>query len=162
MFTNYEKYEFALEMLVNSKKKLPVTVIEDIFENYISVGNKRNNKTGLKTFDFLQDGIYIYSSFMADYGIDLFEEQGKMHWWKFISLFQGLSDKTKMHEVISIRQRPIPQPNKHNADEIKRLHELKAFYALDISQEEREQNFKNGIARLAESLKAKAIIIKGR
>ena len=153
---NYEKYEFASVMLSDDNKKMPVTALNTIFEEYISIGRNSGNTTGLRTFDFEQDSIYIYSSFMADYGIDLFEQQNKMHWWKFISLFQGLSDKTKMHEVLSIRQREIPEPNKYNAQEIRRLHELKAYYALDISQEEREENFRNGIKNLADVLKARA------
>ena len=153
---NYEKYEFALAMLVNDKKNPPVEALEVIFKEYISLNKNKGNTSKLRTFDFEQDSIYIYSSFMADYGIDLFEQQNKMHWWKFISLFQGLSENTKMHEVISIRQRPIPELNKHNADEINKLHELKAYYALDISQEEREQNFRSGIEHLANVLKARA------
>lgn len=156
---DYEKYEFASVMLSDDNKKMPVAALNTIFEEYISMSRNSENRTGLKTFDFEQDSIYIYSSFMADYSIDLFEQQNKMHWWKFISLFQGLSDRTKMHEVLSIRQREIPEPNKYNSQEIRRLHELKAYYALDISQEEREENFRNGIKNLADTLKARA---KGR
>ncbi|HBN11860.1 MAG TPA: hypothetical protein DD392_08030 [Ruminococcus sp.] len=159
ILTDYEKYEFAAVMLTDDSRKMPVAALNMIFEEYISIGRNSGNRTGLKTFDFEQDSIYIYSSFMADYGIDLFEQQNKMHWWKFISLFQGLSDGTKMHEVLSIRQREIPEPNKYNSQEIRRLHELKAYYALDISQEEREENFRNGIKNLADILKARA---KGR
>lgn len=152
---DYEKYEFAAVMLSDDSRKMPVAALNAVFEEYISLGRNSENKTGLKTFDFEQDSIYIYSSFMSDYRIDLFEQQNKLHWWKFISLFQGLSDKTKMHEVLSIRQRKIPEPNKYNAEEIRRLHELKAYYALDISQEEREENFRNGIKNLADILRAK-------
>lgn len=152
---DYEKYEFAAVMLSDDSRKIPVAALNAIFEEYISLGRNSENRTGLKTFDFEQDSIYIYSSFMSDYGIDLFEQQNKLHWWKFISLFQGLSDKTKMHEILSIRQREIPELNKYNAEEIRRLHELKAYYALDISQEEREENFRKGIRNLADILRAK-------
>lgn len=159
LLSSYEKYEFALAMLVNDKKSPPVESVEVIFNEYISLNKNKGNSGKLKTFDFEQDSIYIYSSFMTDYGIDLFNQQGKLHWWKFISLFQGLSDKTKMREVMNIRQRPVPEPNKYNAEEIRRLYELKAYYALDISQEEREQNFRSGIEHLAGVLKSRA---KGR
>lgn len=155
---NYEKYEFAAVMLSDDSRKMPVKALNAIFEEYILL-SRNSDSTGLRTFDFEQDSIYIYSSFMSDYGIDLFEQQNKLHWWKFISLFRGLSDKTKMHEVLSIRQRKIPELNKYNAEEIRRLYELKAYYALDISQGEREENFRNGIKNLADTLKARA---KGR
>ena len=110
----------------------------------------------MRVLDYKQDSMYIYSSFMADYGIDLFEQQGKLHWWKFVSLLSGLSEKSKMREIMGIRSRPLPEPNKYNQKEIANLIELKQYYALDISQDERERNFKQGIARLAENLKQKA------
>lgn len=159
VLSNYEKYEFALAMLINDKKSPPVKAAEIIFNDYISLNKSKCSSGNLRLFDFEQDSIYIYSSFMTDYGIDLFEEQNKLHWWKFISLFQGLSDKTKMREVMNIRQRPVPEPNKYNAEEIRRLYELKEYYALNISQEEREQNFRSGIEHLAGVLKSRA---KGR
>ena len=159
VLSSYEKYEFALAMLINDKKSPPVKAAEVIFNDYISLNKNKCSSGNLRLFDFEQDSIYIYSSFMTDYGIDLFEEQNKLHWWKFISLFQGLSDKTKMREVMNIRQRPVPEPNKYNAEEIRRLYELKEYYALNISQEEREQNFRSGIEHLAGVLKSRA---KGR
>lgn len=159
VLSNYEKYEFALAMLINDRKSPPVKAAEIIFNDYISLNKNKCSSGNLRLFDFEQDSIYIYSSFMTDYGIDLFEEQNKLHWWKFISLFQGLSDKTKMREVMNIRQRPVPEPNKYNAEEIRRLYELKEYYALNISQEEREQNFRSGIEHLAGVLKSRA---KGR
>lgn len=39
---------------------------------------------------FSEDMDYIEASFMSDYKIDLSNE--KMHWWKFYSLLQGLSN----------------------------------------------------------------------
>ena len=73
-----------------------------------------------------------------------------------MALFQGLSEKTKMREVMRIRREPIPHANKHNGEYIANLIALKQYYALDISQEEREQNFRRGLAGLADALKARA------
>lgn len=152
---DFEKAQFALEMLFENPKNVPLSAIDTIFTEFISIV-KKSSKSSLKIIDFRQDGIYIYSSFMADYGIDLFKEQGKLHWWQFISLFQGLSSITKIKEVMSIRQKPFPKPTKYNAEEIANLHELKEYYALEISQEEREQNFKNGLEGLAQLLISRA------
>ena len=147
--------QFVLEMLIVNPIGVKSDAIDMIFNDYINIA-KKSNDNSMRVLDYKQDSMYIYSSFMADYGIDLFEQQGKLHWWKFVSLLSGLSEKSKMREIMSIRSRPLPEPNKYNQKEIANLIELKQYYALDISQDERERNFKQGIARLAENLKQKA------
>lgn len=147
--------QFVLEMLIVNPIGVKSDAIDIIFNDYINIA-KKSNDNSMRVLDYKQDSMYIYSSFMSDYGIDLFEMQGKLHWWKFVSLLSGLSEKTKMREIMSIRSRPLPEPNKYNQKEIANLIELKQYYALDISQDERERNFKQGIARLAENLKQKA------
>ena len=69
---------------------------------------------------------------MEDYGIDLIEQRGKLHWKKFLALFQGLSEKTKIREVMKIRSMEIPQLNRHNRKEIQSIMELKSYYALPV------------------------------
>lgn len=147
--------QFVLEMLIVNPIGVGYDAVDMIFNDYINI-SKKSNDNSTRVLDYKQDGMYIYSSFMADYGIDLFEQQGKLHWWKFVSLLSGLSEKAKMREIMSIRSRPLPEPNKYNQKEIANLIELKQYYALDISQDERERNFKQGLARLAENLKQKA------
>lgn len=100
-------------------------------------------------FDFEQDAGFIYASFLSDYGLDLYEQQGRLHWWAFVQLFRGLSDGSKIVQVMQIRAKPIPAPTKHNAEERAQLARLKAQYALEISQEERERNLAAGLKRLA-------------
>lgn len=152
---NEEKTAFALAILVKESNP-PHSLLEKIFEEYISITKKSNKDNRLRTVDFHQDGIYLYSSFMHDYGIDLIKERHRMHWWRFVSLFSGLSESTKMREVMKIRCAKIPEQNKHNGEYIANLIELKAYYALEISQQEREENFRNGLAKLAATLKARA------
>jgi hypothetical protein len=156
------KIEVSLQVLVRNYKSvqsLPIRakaeILEAVFEQFITPKTRRGSQNDLHTMDFRQDAAYIYSSFMMDYGIDLFEEQGKLDWRKFIALFQGLSDRTKMREVMSIRMRKIPAATKHNADEIRALQEAKAIYALDISAEEAHNNFQRGLAQLAQILVAR-------
>lgn len=147
--------QFVLEMLIVNPIGVGYDAVDKIFNDYINIA-KKSNDNSMRVLDYKQDGMYIYSSFMSDYGIDLFEQQGKLHWWKFVSLLGGLSEKSKMREIMSIRSRPLPEQNKYNQKEIANLIELKQYYALDISQEEKQRNFKQGIARLAENLKQKA------
>lgn len=153
---DYEKAQFALALLVKGRKMPDLKLLDVIFKEQIETFQHNSNKTSLRVVDFKQDSAYIYSSFLMDYGIDLVEQQGKLHWQKFISLFQGLSESTKIREVMSIRARPLPKPDKHNQEYIRSLMELKQYYALEISQEEREKNFQEGLKRLAETLLARA------
>lgn len=80
-------------------------------------------------YDILQDAEYIYASFMQDYDIDLIEQQGKLHWYKFKALLAGLREDTKFKKVIEIRQMPLPT-GKGSGKHRKEVEELKKVYAL--------------------------------
>jgi len=83
----------------------------------------------LDVYSLVHDAEYIYSSFMQAYGIDLFEQQGKLHWLKFKALLNGLPEDTKFRQVVNIRVRKLPT-GKGSAEERKQLQELKEIYAL--------------------------------
>lgn len=116
-----------------------------IFENFIKVEDKKPIQYDLsgnplppkKDDNFInldKDAEYIYSSFKQAYGIDLYEEQGKMHWHKFQSLLNGLPSDTKMQEVIQIRRW---KPSKGDSAEQKsQMRELQEIYSLDVEEEE--------------------------
>ena len=153
--TDSEKAEFALALLVKNRKLPDIRALDVIFREQIETYGKKSTNN-LRVVDFRQDSAYIYSSFLMDYNIDLTEQYDKLHWQKFIALFQGLSEHTKMREVMSIRAKPVPKPDKYNQEYIRSLMELKAYYALDISQEEREKNFQTGLKNMFEALKVQA------
>lgn len=71
--------------------------------------NMNKNNTDDPVMDLEQDADYIYASFLQDYNIDLFEQHGKLHWYKFLSLLNGLSDSTRLRKVIEIRQMELPK-----------------------------------------------------
>lgn len=150
---DYEKINIAIEMLVVNNKKLhlsnqeKIELFKYIQENFININKKKVKKEEKKILDFEADGEYIYSSFFMDYGIDLLEMQGKLDWRKFIALFQGLSEKTKIKEVMKIRAMKVPTPNKDNQEYIKNLMELKAFYSLDMPN-----NLQEGLSQLFDTL----------
>lgn len=54
-------------------------------------------------YDFNQDAEYIYASFMQAYGIDLIDQQGQLHWFKFKALLTGLPTNTIFSQVLDIR-----------------------------------------------------------
>lgn len=102
-----------------------------------------------KSMDFIQDGQLIYAAFMQAYGIDLNDQRGKLHWWKFTALLRGLPSNTRFMEVVQIRTKPMPPPTKHNAQERAQLIRLKQEYALELSAEEREQQLQDGLRNMA-------------
>ena len=71
-----------------------------------------------------------------------------MPWWKFIALFEGLPDDSKIKQIIEIRARPFPESGPGNQKMINQLAELKQIYALPVSREEREKTAQNGWNKL--------------
>src|SRR5690625_3825659 len=82
-----------------------------------------------KAYDLVQDAEYIYASFMHTYHIDLFEQQGKLHWKKFKALLNGLGEDTIFSRIVGIRTADLPT-GKGTSKERERLRKLKRKYAL--------------------------------
>lgn len=134
-----EKCSLALSMLARSAFQIwllnpaeKTELLSKICKEQIELPKRPLIGKQMKTFDFALDGDYIYASFMQEYGIDLVEQQGRLHWKKFVALFQGLSEKTKIREVMRIRSMDIPKATKYNANERQNIMELKAYYALPV------------------------------
>lgn len=116
----------------------------DIFENCISVadkevldydlqGNPMPKKTTKKLIDIEKDAEFIFSSFHQAYRIDLFDEQGKMHWLKFQALLNGLPENTIFKRIIQIR---AWEPSKHESKEYKdSMSKLQEIYSLEDEKE---------------------------
>ncbi len=119
LLTDFEKAEACLWLLVKSKLFLKIlkpdkkaALFNLIFKEFIDVSDKKAG--GEKYFDFNQDAWAVYSSFMQCYHLDLLGADKNLHWWSFTALFNGLSDDTKIMQIISIRSRPLPKPTKYN------------------------------------------------
>ena len=65
---------------------------------------------------FGQDAGLIRAAFRQVYGIDLYRE--RLTWFEFMELFQGLPDGNRFEDVVNIRARPLPEPNKYTNHEI--------------------------------------------
>lgn len=134
------KIRQALKMLTCNNRRLEKlhpekmqSLLKEIFDNCINTPKRpEKQQKGPPVLDFDHDAEYIYSSFMLDYGIDLVDMQGKLHWKKFISLFRGLSEQTKIREVMRIRSMDIPKFNGRNGKTIREIQELKSYYALPV------------------------------
>jgi hypothetical protein len=141
-----EKAEICLKLLLDEQVYEPtIDLWNYIFENFIKVEDKKPIQRDLegnilppkKDENFInldKDAEYIYSSFKQAYGIDLYEEQGKMHWNKFQALLNGLPSDTKMQEVIQIRRW---KPSKGDTMQQKSImRELQEIYSLEDVEEE--------------------------
>lgn len=138
---------------VSSVEKLGAMQI--LLDRYINF-RKTDETDSENVLSFTQDSLYIYGSFMAAYGMDLFAEQGRLHWWKFIALFEGLPDESKIKQVMSIRAREIPKPDGHNQKLIKQIVEQKRYYALEVPQDELKKRADSALKKLFDILSAKA------
>lgn len=109
----------------------------DIAVKYLQCGeSKETQETKKKDMDFNYDMKYIVSSFMSDYHIDLTETD--MHFFQFIDLIQGLTEKCSLNRVREIRN--------YNLNEIKdpklraQMARAQESFALPVQHTQEEQD----------------------
>ncbi len=114
-----------------AEKELP-EVEEDDEEKVV----KRKSKI---IYSFIHDWGFIYSAFMQCYGLDLFETE--LHWWKFKSLFDCLSEETQFSKILGYRS--IVINSKMSKEEKKFYRNMKRIYGLPDTrtEEEKEASF---------------------
>ena len=132
-------FDDPLDMPINEQAKVFFEAYQSLIGNdadrdmeYDLLGNpmpRQSEEESEQFYDLQQDAEYIYASFMQDYGIDLIEQQGVLHWYKFRALLAGLSDNTKFKKVIEIRQMPVPT-GKSSSKQRAEVEKLKKAYAL--------------------------------
>ena len=144
---DYEKAEICLELLLGEQEyEQSVGLWNHIYENYIEIKREQHIEYDLKgnpmpvkeedgkhVIDLERDAEYIYASFQQAYGINLFEQQGRLHWHEFKALLNGLPSDTIMQRIIQIR---MWKPSKHESNEYKEnMRKLQKIYALDDNGE---------------------------
>jgi len=148
-----EKAEICLELLLNEsiKGKEAIELWNYIYKEFIDIEFKQPIEYDLKgnpmpsrkeksekIIDIHKDAEYIYASFQQAYGMNLFKEQGKLHWHEFHALLNGLPPDTVMQRIIQIR---LWKPRKGDSAEYKEtMRKLKRMYAVnDDDSEEVEE-----------------------
>lgn len=122
-------------------------VLEQVIREYLvverpsvvlaSLENSTVIEKSKEHYSLTEDADVIFASFYFDYGIDLLERRGKLHWLKFKALLNNLSDESKLAQVIRIRQW---KPSKHTSVEEKtEMRKLQKYYALGVSQKDAEE-----------------------
>lgn len=123
-----------LNLRIRDEDKLPVKDNSDS-------ENEEELDEPVPVYDWEEDAGYIYSSFLFDYGIDLIEQQGKLTWDRFITLFHDLSEKSKMGQALYYRTCPIPKKEKgSDNEERKRIIKMKKYYMLEKARPIIERN----------------------
>lgn len=95
--------------------------------------NQRYQRRSSKepAFSFSQDEPYVYAAFLEQYDIDLTDVQD-MHWWKFMSLFESLSEDTKMSKIMYYRKASLsglPKERRAFVNEMKKLYRIRGAAA---------------------------------
>lgn len=151
---DYEKLEISLALLLDDQVYDESKILDlwnFIYKSFIEIERKevvkydlagnpmptKNEDKNERVIDFEVDSEHIYASFMQAYNINLFEQQGKMHWKEFLALLNGLPSNTILQRVIQIRQW---EPSKHDDKEyIEQMRELQELYALDDIENDDEE-----------------------
>ncbi len=139
MMQNGKREEILKALFLCYKKRLPPSLslacrgIADFYsgafgkeKNQKQTTNTQKAKRCTKIFDFYYDSRYIYCDFLSFYGIDLRQEN--MHFYRFCTLFEGLSESCKITQIMKIRAMDLSQIKSGN---LKRKYaELKKVYSL--------------------------------
>ena len=91
--------------------------------------------------DYELDSDLIYSAFLGQYGIDLFEID-ELHWHKFLALLRGINDSTRLREVMGYRC--YEKRNEKDIDiyaELRRAWEIERKTQEDIAEEQKFSSY---------------------
>lgn len=153
-------------MMVNnyedlSNKDIPelCALYDYILKEFIGLGEK-SDVVQQKIMDFQKDAGLIYASFLSEYDMDLYEQQGKLHWHKFRDLLTNLGDKTPFKKAIGYRTMAIPSSDKVSQEYIDHLRKMKQLYSLE-DDEQKQENLNNTFDSAFKAMKAKALAKKG-
>lgn len=145
---NIEKIFLGLEILVLNYKEVKKIEFERQYElfkilllEFLDIDLEKEDKEEKKIMDFEKDAGLIYASFFHAYKIDLFELQGKLHWYKFSNLLAHLPDNTAFKEVVSYRTMKVPNLKEASKEYREHVIKMKRIYKLENEEENPEQAF---------------------
>lgn len=141
-FNDSELSDFVSEKDLEDLTNIYNSITQDLFETadedeYDEEGLliKLGNKNDKQLYDIEHDAKLIYAGFWQAYGIDLYEQHGKLHWIKFKALLAGLPKDTRFAEVTSLR---AWEPSKVDYDTAMRRNQQKV--ALPYEYEDYDED----------------------
>lgn len=88
-----------------------------------------------RAFDFELDAGAIYASFMQTYHINLLEEKGKMSWFEFKALLDGLDSESIFERIIRIRKADLSD---YKGKQLNEMVDCKEYYSLAQTPEDQK------------------------
>ena len=131
--------------------KIPSKIASGLYDALCNLLFEKPEKTGNKRLtSWEQDAPLIRAAFRQVYHINLFTD--RLSWFEFVELIQALPEGCRYEEVIGIRARPIPPPTKYNQKEREWLIAAKQSVALELTEQEKEDNYNNMVSRVFDCL----------
>ena len=134
-----ESFVKVLSFFVEIELDFEINFFKEALEECVSffVGKNSKNSTSSssdnkKVFDFEKDEKYIYSAFLQEYNIDLYTIEN-LHWHKFKSLLESLSEETQLSKIIQYRSVELSKIK--DKEQKKYYKKMKEIYSLDIDEE---------------------------
>lgn len=133
-----DQWEIAFELFIDDEEIASAfdddkaAFVSDMFEKMLGIdllGGPGDDEE-IPSFDFQEDASRIFSSFLFDYNMNLYEQQGKLSWTDFIELLFNLSEEAQFSQAVSYRLAKVPRKTKHNEDEVNRIKAMKEKYAF--------------------------------
>lgn len=124
-------------------------VLDEVKRVLFKAPRKKDSK---KVTDFVQDAGLIRAAFRQAYGIDLWRD--RLHWIEFTELLNAIPEGNRYSEVVGIRARPMPAPTKWNQHEREWLIKAKQDVALNMTEEERVDQYRKDVSNIASILMA--------
>ena len=131
----------AVKCVVKHPPRRPGPLLEELRKLLFPAQKKQAD--GKKLTDFAQDADMIRAAFRQAYGIDLYRDD--VHWMEFQGLLAALPEGSRYSEVVGIRAREMPPATKYNQAEREWLAKAKAACALEMSEDERERAYAEGV-----------------
>ena len=100
----------------------------------------------VETLSLEQDAALIVAAFRQLYGIDLPREADTLDWRVFQALLSGITDGTRMGEIMTIRGQKLPRRTPYNGEQIREIQKLKAIYAI---KKRHGATFEDGLKHMA-------------
>lgn len=151
LLNDADRLRFMLGLLMKSRVPSSIRVQTQLLEAIMAqINQQRKTHDGPPVMSLVQDAPLIHAAFRQAYSIDL--QRIDLPWETFCALLSGLPEDTRFCEVVSIRARPIPQPDRNNGKYIEDLLKAKASVALEMTPEQREASFQRGLNQLAQTM----------
>lgn len=155
--TPAERRDIALSYLIDGRFPRHDSLLLAVLD-VLELNGNGNSVPQPRILDLFFDTPYIYAAFRQAYGIDLYEERGRMHWLKFHALLSAIPQGTRLHEIMRIRGEDIPPPDRHNARQREALIKAKMHYRLPVPEVEARKTFENAFKGLISSYKERGDI----